>query len=126
MFILMEWFLLSKTKLYVQVRARANQKLSKVLTKGFERSVYWNKCKKKRENENMTNEFRYFLKSNFVGVECQEYYLPKGIIKRYDVIINGKKNYGEAINSDNRTRWRLDTNGCLLDYEYIKNHYIDQ
>ena len=51
----------------------------------------------------MTNEFRYFLKSNFVGVECQEY-LPKGIIKRYDVIINGKKNYGEAINSDNRTR----------------------
>ena len=49
MFILMEWFLLSKTKLYVQVRARANQKLSKVLTKGFERSVYWNKYKTKSD-----------------------------------------------------------------------------
>ena len=53
----------------------------------------------KIENKNMTNEFRYFLKSNFVRVsrlfvlvypnrndnskrfETRKYYLPKGIIK---------------------------------------------
>ena len=42
--------------------------LSKLLSKGFERSIYWNEYKTKRENENMANEFRYFLKSNFIGV----------------------------------------------------------
>ena len=53
----------------------------------------------KIENKNMTNEFRYFLKSNFVRVsrlfvlvypnrndnskrfETGKYYLPKGIIE---------------------------------------------
>ena len=45
-----------------------NQKLSKRLSKGFERSVYWNEHKTKSENENATNEYRYFLKSNFVEV----------------------------------------------------------
>ena len=45
-----------------------NQKLSKLLSKGLERSVYWNKYKTKSDNKNTTNEYRYFLKSNFVGV----------------------------------------------------------
>ena len=70
----------------------------------------------------MTNEFRYFLKSNFVGVECQEYYLPKGIIKRYDVIINGKKIMAKQL-IQITGQGEDQTNGCLLDYEYIKNHY---
>ena len=57
----------------------------------------------------MTYEFRYCLQSNFVGVnrllvlvypnrnrdsrrfETRKYYLPKGIIKNYKAIINGKK-----------------------------------
>ena len=64
-------FMIKDTKLYVSVvtlSARDNQKLSKLLSKGFERSVYWNEYKTKSENKNKTNEFRYFLKSNFVGV----------------------------------------------------------
>ena len=70
----------------------------KLLSKGFERSVYWNKYKTKSDNDSDTNEFRYFLKSNFVGVnrlfilvfsnedaaskefKAERYYLPKGII----------------------------------------------
>ena len=47
---------------------RDNKKLSKLLSKGFERSVYWKEYKTKRDDKNTTNEFRYFLKSNFVGV----------------------------------------------------------
>ena len=39
-------FIIKDTKLYdpvVNLSARDNQKLSKLLSKGFERSVYWNK-----------------------------------------------------------------------------------
>ena len=34
----------------------------------FEKSVYWNEYKTKSENENTTNEYIHFIKSNFVGV----------------------------------------------------------
>ena len=51
----------------VTLSARDNQKLSKLLSKGFERSISWNEYKANSENKNMTNEFRYFLKSNFAG-----------------------------------------------------------
>ena len=64
-------FIIKGTKLYVPVvtlSARDNQKLSKLLSKRFERSVYWNDYQRKSENKNVTNEYRYFLKSNFVIV----------------------------------------------------------
>ena len=59
------------TKLYVPVvtlSAKDNQKVTKRLSKRFEISVYWNEHKTKSENKNTTNDYRYFLKSNFVGV----------------------------------------------------------
>ena len=95
-----------------------NQKLSKALSKGFERSAYWNEFKTKSENKNATNGYRYFLELNFVGVNRlfvlvysnqndgvkrfnrKKYYLSKGIIKNYNVIINRKSLYDQAINSD--------------------------
>ena len=42
-------------------------KLLKLLSKGFEKSVYWNKYKAKSEYKNTTNEYRYSLESNTVG-----------------------------------------------------------
>ena len=101
--ILMILFLLSKTqKLYVSVvtlSAKGNQKLSKRLSAGFERSIYWNEFKTKSENKNTTNEYRYFLESNLVEVnrlfwfiqimvrmqrdiEPEGVFLPKGVIKK--------------------------------------------
>ena len=62
-------FTIKDTKLYVPVAtlsARHIQKLTKILSKGFERSVYWNEYKTKNENKNTTAEFRYFLELNFV------------------------------------------------------------
>ena len=47
---------------------RDNQKLSKRLSKGFKRLVYWNEYNTKTENKNMTNEYRYLLEPNFVEV----------------------------------------------------------
>ena len=114
-------FTIKDTKFYVPVVAlsvRDNQKLSKLLGKGFERSNYWNEYKAKSENKNMTNEFRYFLESNFVGVNrlfvlvyakegdnakrfnARKYYLRKSIIKNYNVIINVENFYDQAIDSD--------------------------
>ena len=64
-------FTVKDTKLYVSVvtlSGRDSQKLTKLLSKGFGRSVYWNEYKTKSENKNTTNEYRYSLESNFVGV----------------------------------------------------------
>ena len=110
-----------------------------------------NEYKTKSDHKNTRNGFRYFLESNFVRVNrlfvsvytdkannakkfnAQKHYLHKGIIKNYDVIINGKNIYDKAIDSDIKqyteigklaTGWSEDyTTGCLLDYEYIKNHH---
>ena len=60
------------------------------------------------------------------------YYLPKGVIKEYNVIISGKNFYDQPIDSDIKRYEEIKlptrkgeyyTTGCLLDYEYIKNHY---
>ena len=64
-------FTIKDAKLYVPVfalSAKDNQKLLELLSKGFGRSVYWNEYKTKSENENTTKEYRYFLESNFIGV----------------------------------------------------------
>ena len=147
-------FTVKDTKLYVPVvtlSARDNQKLSKLLSKGFERSGYWNEYKTKSENKNTTNEFGHFLESNFVGVnrlfllvysdqdanskrfKTRRYHLLKGTIDSYNVSINGKNFYDPGIDSDIKPyeeirKWTAVqgegyTTECLLDYGYIKNHY---
>ena len=95
-------FTIKDTKSYVPVEtltAKDNQKLSNLVSKRFQRSVYWNEYKTKSENKNTANEYRYFHKSNFVEVNRffaliysnendrfkrlngKKYYLIKGIIK---------------------------------------------
>ena len=116
-------FTIKDTKVYVPVvisSVKDNQKLSKPLCNRFERPVYWNGYKTKSENKIATNEYRYFLKSNFVGVnrlfvlvytneyvhtkrfKTRRYYLPKGIIKNYNFIINGRNLYDQAIDSETK------------------------
>ena len=95
-------FTFKDTKLYVPVvtlSAKENEKLSKLFSKGFERSVYWNEYKTRSENKNVTNEYRYFLEPNFVGFnplfvlfyskqdvnakryKARRYYLPKVLLR---------------------------------------------
>ena len=62
-----------------------------------------------------------------------KYYVPKDIIKSYNVVINGKNFYDQAIDSDIKRYEEIRklttgqgedyTSRCLLDYDYIKNHY---
>ena len=146
-------FTIKYTKLYVPVvtlSAKDNQKLSKLFSKGFERSVYWNEFKTKSETKNTTNKYRYFLKSKllrvnkfFVSVylnrnndvkqfKTQKYYLTKAITVNYNVISNEKNFNDQAIDSDIKRYQEIRklttgqgedyNNVCLLDYDYIKDH----
>ena len=98
-------FTIKDTKLrdpVVTFSAKDNKKLSKLLSKGSEPSIYWNEYTAKSENKNTTNKYRYFLESNFVGFNILFVlvYLPKAIIKNYENIINGNKFYDQPVNSD--------------------------
>ena len=65
--------------------------------------------------------------------KARRYYLPKSIIKNINVTINGKNFYDQPIDSDIKRYKEIRKltigqgenypTGCLLDYEYIKNHY---
>ena len=68
------FFTIKDTKLYVPVvtlSAKDSQKLSEPLSKGFERSLYW-------------NEYSKMYKSKI-------YYLQKVFIKNYNITINRPK-----------------------------------
>ena len=104
----MNWNLTGQTIVLYLCPGKDNQKLPKFISKGFEISTYWNEYKTKSEIKSTTSEHRYFLESIFVGVtwlfvlvylnksndvkrySIKKYYLPKGIIKTFKVIINGK------------------------------------
>ena len=58
-------FFIKDTKLYVTVVTLSEKKQLQM----FERSMYWNEYNAKNENENTTNEYRYFLESKFIGVD---------------------------------------------------------
>ena len=54
------------TKLYVPVvtlSARNNKKLSKLLSRGFERSVYWNEYKAKSDKKTQKKNLNFFLEN---------------------------------------------------------------
>ena len=98
-----------------------------------------------------TNEYRYFIESNFVGVtrlfaivyatngdnanrfNAERYYLPNVIIKNYNMITYRKNVYDQLIDSDikryeemekiTRRQGEYFTTRCFLEYEYFKNHY---
>ena len=96
----------------------------------YERSVYRNEYKTKNETKNTTNEYRYFLESHSLEVnrlfaliylnrnnDVKRFnarkYLPKGIIKNYNITY-GKNFYDQAIDSD------------IKRYEEIRNFTIGQ
>ena len=82
--------------------------------------VYWNEYKIKSDNKKNANEFRYFLESNFVVVNrlFVLVYTNHGDnakrfnVRRYEEIRKLTTRQGEDY-----------TTGCLLDYDFIKNHY---
>ena len=115
-------FEITDAKLYVPVvtlSTEDNAKLSKLLTEGFKRPVYWNKYKiipNKTYDEN--DNIRELLDSSYQGVKrlfvlaydntagnnqvsidsFKKYFLPRVKIENYNIEIDGRNFYDEPIN----------------------------
>ena len=114
-------------KLYapiVTLSAEDNAKLSKLLSKGFKRSIYWNKCKVIDNivvSINNVNEEKYIrerLDASYQGVKrlfvftydntagnnqvsidfFKTYFLPRVKIENYNIEIDGRNFYYQPIN----------------------------
>ena len=124
---------------------------SKGIAKDLKDQFIAKNTKQKVKIKKMTNEYRYFPESNFAAVNrlfvliyssqdnnVKRYnvlncYLPKGIIKNYNIIINGMNFSNQSVDSNIKQceEIRKLTTGqdedyttvCLLDYDYIKNYY---
>ena len=128
-----------------------SKRQSKTIKSSYQRLVYRNEYKAKSENKNITNKYRYFLKSNFVGVNklfvlayknediaSKNLKLKDIIYQKELLVIIMSSSMGKTflinqliqILNDNEKIRKLTagqgedyTTGCLLDYVYIKNHY---
>ena len=116
-------FTITDAKLYVPIvtlLTEDNAKLSKLLSEGFKRPVYWNKCKiipNKTYNEN--DYIRELLDSSYQGVKRlfvlayrdrgginrvtadfhRKYFLPRVKIENYNIEIDGRNFYDQPINN---------------------------
>ena len=108
-------FEITDTKLYVPdvtLKTEDNVKLSKLLNEGFKRSVYWNKYKVILRNFPENEHIREILDASCQGVSklyviayqrgdandvneeaFNKYFLPKIIIEKYNVAIDGRNFY---------------------------------
>ena len=79
------------TQNYIKLLQKSYQKLSQLLSKGFEKSNYLDEYKTKSGNKNMTNEYRYLLSQTFQGlinrlfwfIQTQQI-VPKSVVSKKD------------------------------------------
>ena len=153
-------FAIADTELHVAVvplSTKDSANLAEQLNDGFERSVYWNSYETKPAKviEQGKNIYE-LLNASFQGVkrlfvlayviaaddnadqepgikDNKKYFLPRGEIKNYNVLIDGRNFYDQPINDLIKqydeirkvsTGYGDDyTTGCLLDYAYFKDNY---
>ena len=152
-------FKITSTKLYVPVvtlSTKDNVNLTKIVNKGFKRSVNWNEYKSKIETKeaDANNLKRFPLDGSFQGVNrlfvlafenanngdnkverdsLRKYFLPRVDITNYNVLIDGRNYFDQPINDQIKKYAGIReiaarkgddyTTGCLLDYQYFKDHY---
>ena len=149
-------FIINDTKMYVPVVTLSkedNKDFIEQQNKGFQRSIYWKEYKTKEINETADgNVFKYInLDPSFQGVNRlfvmaynrengqptingqRKYYLPRIDLEKYNVVIDGRNFYDNAIESDIEKYRELKkvmigkgedyTAGSLLDFNYFDKHY---
>ena len=147
-------FAITDTKLYVPVvtlKMEDNSKLSKLLSEGFKRSVYWNKYQAILKDHAESENIRERLDASFQGVNklfvlsdaggdnvtnentYRKYFLPRLKIKNYNIEIDGRNFYDQSINDlikqyDEVKRISTGqgdhfTTVCLLDFAYFEKNY---
>ena len=145
----------------VTLSTKDSANLTKQLNEGFKRSVYWNSYETKPAkvieqgkniyellNASFQGVKRLFVLAYFIAAPAgaggntddvagikynRKYFLPRGSIKNYNVLIDGRNFYDQPINDLIKqydeirkvsTGYGDDyTTGCLLDYAYFKNNY---
>ena len=119
------------------------------LTEYIQTCNYWNKYETKTTTQNAPNQyFDFLIKPSFQGVNRlfvltfnandsrighSKYFLPTAIIEDYNVMIDGRNFFDQAIKNDIKTCENIRkittgqrddyTTGCLLDYNCFKKHY---
>ena len=143
-------FAMTDIKLYVPVvtlKTENNAKLSKLLSEGFKRSIYWNKYKIIFKNYN-DEYIRERLDASFQGVNklfvlpyasgdnitnensYRKYFLPRIKIENYNIEIDDRNFYDRPINDSIEQYDEIRkistgqgddyTTGCLLDFSYFE------
>ena len=150
-------FAITDAKLHVPIvtlSTKGSANLTKQLNEGFKRSVYWNSYETKPAkvieqgkniyellNASFQGVKRLFVLAYFIaenendeaGIKNNKnYFLPRGEIKNYNVLIDGRNFYDQPINDIIKqydevrkvsTGYGDDyTTGCLLDYAYFKDN----
>ena len=119
----------------VTLSTKDSANLTKQLNEGFKRSAYWNSYEIRPAQVIRLFLLAYFIAAgNNAGQEGgikdnKNYFLPKGEIKNYNVLIDGRNFYDQPINDLMKqygevTKVSTDygdyhTTGCLLDYPFI-------
>ena len=141
-------FKITNTKLYVPIitlSSKDNVKLAKQLNRGFERSVYWNEYKTKRESKNLMKILHEFLlillfkelknclflllivNNDDKKVENDshgKYFLPRVNITDQNVLLDGRNFYDQPLNDQIKKYDEVrKIAGCLLDYKFFKKVY---
>ena len=112
-------FKITDAKLYVTIvtlKTEDNTKLSKLLSEGFERPIYWNRYKIIFKSYNENEYIRERLDASLQGINklfvlpyahgnnitnensYRKYFLPRLKIKNYNIEIDGRNFYDQPIN----------------------------
>ena len=148
-------FAITDVKFYVPVvtlKTEDNTKLSKLLSEGFKRPIYWNEYKViPNKNYNADEYIRERLDASIQGVNrlfvfpymrgnnlatensYNKYFLPRLKIDNYNIEIDGRNFYDQPINDSIKQYDEIRkistgqgddyTTGCLLDFAYFENNY---
>ena len=151
-------FEITAAKLHVSIvtlSTKDSANLTKQLSEGFKRSVYWNSYKTrpaqviekgknlcKLLNASFQGGKRLFVLAYAIATggndeegikDNKKYFFPRGNIKNYNVLIDGRNFHDQPINDLIKlydeirklsTGYSDDyTTGCLLDYAYFKDNY---
>ena len=103
-------------------------KLLTNLKSGFKREIIWNKYRSQMTTEAVNNNLNILIDPTFTNVNSQ-FYLPKVMVKDYNVIIDKVAFFDLPIKTEEETYEKIIyisrndeyTTGNLLDYDYFKN-----
>ena len=143
-------FKITDAKLYVPIvtlKTEDNTKLSKLLSEGFKRPIFWNKykiifknynneCIRKRLDASFQRVTKLFVLPYTSGDDItnensyKKYLLPKVKIENYNIEIDGRNFYDQSINDSVKQYDEIRkistgqgdncTTGCLLDFSYFE------